>query len=207
MNAIQHHLHRLSASRAALEWARTQDCPNDAWNSCPRGDWLLCLAAKLGVEHRVVVLAACACARLALPFTRDDRPLHAILVTEHLVTGDKTVAVQDMRDAAKDCDDAAGDAACFGDLAAANVAYAAMYATIAALPGNTPKTAAGDAAAAVAEAAADAATSPAEADQARTAMQRACANIVRNKIDEAVIMRLWWEHATRSDREDQPCTH
>jgi hypothetical protein len=75
MNAIQIHLHLLGASQAALEWARSQDCPKGAWNACPRGDWLLCLAVKLRVEYRVVVLAACACARLALPFTRDERHL------------------------------------------------------------------------------------------------------------------------------------
>ena len=160
------------------------------------------------------MLAACAYARLALPFTRDKQPLEAILVTEAWVSGDKTVTVRDVRDAARDCDNAALDAVCFADYAASNTAHAAMYAAIAALPGAAPKGAAGAAAGAVAEAAADAATSQAEGEKARTTMQQACANVVRSKIDEAVIMRAWWKHVTsfaqetsnrlRSDEEDQP---
>jgi hypothetical protein len=126
-------------------------------------------------------------------------------MSEAWVLGDKTVTAQDMRDAAKECDDAAGYAECFAEHAAASAAYAAMYATIAALPGKTPKGAAGDAAAAVADAAADAATSPDDADAARRFVQQTCANIVRSKIDEATVMHLWWEHVTRQDaEEDQP---
>ena len=87
MNAIQYHLNRLKPCKPALKWARTQDNPLDAWIACPRGDWLLWLAMKLGVEHRVVVQAACACARLALPFSVDERPLRAILVTERWAPG------------------------------------------------------------------------------------------------------------------------
>ena len=207
MNAIQHHLRRLGATKAVLQWARTQDNPNEAWHACTRGDWLLCLAVKLGVEHRVVVLAACACARLALPFSQDERPLHAILKTEAWVSGDKKVTVKDVKDAAKECDDAALDAGCYADYAGANVALAAMYATIAAMPGKTPQGAGGAAAEAVAEAAADATVSPAEGEAARTALRLTCANIVRSKIDEDTIMRLWWEHVARSGKEGQPCTH
>ena len=205
MNAIQFHLKRLGAPKSALKWAGTQDSPLEAWRACPRGDWLLCLAVKLGVEHRAVVLAACTCAKLGLPFTKDERPLQAILMTEAWVLGDKTVTAQHMRNAAKECDDAAGYAECFAEHAAASAAYAAMYATIAALPGKTPKGAAGDAAAAAADAAADAATNPADGDAARLFVQQACANIVRSKIDEDAIMRLWWVHAThQSTEEGQP---
>jgi hypothetical protein len=202
MNAIQFHLKRLGACKSALKWARTQDNPLDAWRACPRGDWLLHLAVRLGGEHRAVVLAACTCAKLGLPYTRDERPLQAILMTEAWILGDKTITAQDMRDAAKECDDAAGYAECFAQHAAASAAYAAMYATIAALPGKTPKGAAGDAAAAVAEAAADAAPNRADGDAARVFVQQACANIVRSKIDEDAIMRLWWVHVTGQAAEE-----
>lgn len=37
-----------------------------AWRECPRGDWLLGLAARLGVERPKLVLAATAAARTAL---------------------------------------------------------------------------------------------------------------------------------------------
>jgi hypothetical protein len=198
MNAIQHHLKRLSASKAVLKWARTQDNPLEAWNACPRGDWLLCLAVKLGVEHRVVVLAACACARLALPFSQDERPLRAILVTEGWATRNRRSTSDALKAAGKEADEAAQDAGCYADHAGADVALAAMYAAIAAMPGQTPKGAAAACAEAAAEAAADAATCPKEAEKARTAMRQTCANIVRSKIDEGTIMRLWWEHVRRA---------
>jgi hypothetical protein len=207
MNAMQFHLKRLGACRSVLKWASTQDNPNHAWTTCPRGNWLLCAAVKLGVEHRVVVLAACACARLALPFTDDERPLHAILMTEHWVQGDDDVTVEDMKRVAKECDDAALDAGCYGDHAGPNAAYAAMYAAISALPGQTPQGAADAAASAAVEAAADAAINPTDARLARMLMHRTCAKVVRSHINEDTIMQAWWEHVTHANREDQPCTH
>ena len=35
------------------------------WEGCPRGDWLLGIATRLGVSHRTLVTAAAACARTA----------------------------------------------------------------------------------------------------------------------------------------------
>lgn len=37
------------------------------WNECPRGDWLLAIAERIGVEHTHLVKAAVACARIADP--------------------------------------------------------------------------------------------------------------------------------------------
>jgi hypothetical protein len=207
MNAIQYHLRGLGATKAALKWAGGHDNPLDAWTLCPRGDWLLCLAVKLGVEHRVVVQATCTCARLALPFTRNERPLRTILMTERWVLGNSDVTVDDLKDAGKDCDDAGLEAGCQADYAGANVAYAAMYAAIAALPGDTPKGAAGAAAEAAAQAAAEAALTPDEGDAARDFVRQACANIVRSKIDTNTIMKLWWEHVRRDHRGGRSCTH
>lgn len=36
------------------------------WETCPRGDWLLALASRLGAPQRLLVLAACGCAKPAL---------------------------------------------------------------------------------------------------------------------------------------------
>lgn len=35
------------------------------WNQCPRGDWLLGIAVKLGVEHRLATRAAIGCAKVS----------------------------------------------------------------------------------------------------------------------------------------------
>lgn len=42
------------------------------WDSCPRGDWLLALASRLRAPTRLLVVAACDCARRALEGLPDD---------------------------------------------------------------------------------------------------------------------------------------
>ena len=58
-----------SACLGGLTWARRQPSYAEAWASCPRGDWLLWLAAHLAApgsdERRAVTDAAKRCAALA----------------------------------------------------------------------------------------------------------------------------------------------
>jgi hypothetical protein len=50
-----------------VEWARRFEGDVGAlWQACPRGDWLLALASRLGAPERMLVLAACGCAKPAL---------------------------------------------------------------------------------------------------------------------------------------------
>lgn len=63
-------LTQLGACSEARTWANGKSLAQ-AWQECPRGDWLLWLAAKrIGQPgwptHQAVVLAACACAETAL---------------------------------------------------------------------------------------------------------------------------------------------
>ena len=44
----------------------------ELWNACPRGDWLLWLAARIVPDRKQLVKCACACARLVLPIMGDD---------------------------------------------------------------------------------------------------------------------------------------
>ena len=58
-------INRLNAMHAcseSLEWVGKRVSPRAAWMACPRGDWLLWVAEQLGVDHRLLVLAACDCA-------------------------------------------------------------------------------------------------------------------------------------------------
>ena len=58
-------LHALDASTDAIAWcANTDLSPSKLWRACRRGDWMLCLAFKIGVRHEAIVGAACACARM-----------------------------------------------------------------------------------------------------------------------------------------------
>jgi len=131
----------------ARKWLRqnTDQAPYYLWRTCERGDWLLWLAAKLQIDRKLIVLAACDCAETALIFVPDDetRSRRAIETTRAWCE-DKATLRQVER---------AADAA-----DAADAAYAAVYAASAA-----------DAAAAAARAAAHAAYAADAADAVRAA--------------------------------------
>jgi hypothetical protein len=132
----------VDACGESVDWAAAYPDPSDAWGHCPRGDWLLWAAVELGVAHKLVVLAACDCARTALRYVPggEDRPLLAIETAEAWCRGEATE--KEAREAATDCSidssyaasyaaDAAGlaaDAAC----AAADAPWVATYAVAAA---------------------------------------------------------------------------
>jgi hypothetical protein len=73
-------LRELGACLSAEELTALPESPREAWEQCERGDHLLWVAARVGVDRRVVVLASCACARQAQPHvpTGEDRPQQAI---------------------------------------------------------------------------------------------------------------------------------
>lgn len=78
------------AQHDVVEWARAYGTDWErAWNECPRGDWLLGIAARSGVDKKQIVLAAAACARLALePIDpREERPLRGIEAAESWANG------------------------------------------------------------------------------------------------------------------------
>jgi hypothetical protein len=121
-------LTELDACTEAVTWARDYDTPAAAWAACERGDWMLWLAGRLAEPsrsdaRRPLVLAACACARLALPYVFHDepRPLAAIELAEQWARGGN-VTLRDLRSAA----DAAYAAAYAAAAAAAADAYAAV---------------------------------------------------------------------------------
>jgi hypothetical protein len=87
--------------------------------------------------------------------------------------------------------EAALDAGCYADYAASNSAYAAMYCVKSAIAPGQAKEEAAAVAEAVGEAAADAASSPTERDKARIDMHLACSYIVRNRIDDDLIVSAW----------------
>src|SRR5947208_617208 len=85
-------LSRLCACEDAIAWVEDRTA-EAAWNECPCGDWLLWVAARVGVDRKLVVRAACACARLALPHVPagEGRPLRAIEAAEAWCEGRATI--------------------------------------------------------------------------------------------------------------------
>jgi hypothetical protein len=102
------------ACAEAVAWAKSYDSFAAAWADCPRGDWMLWIAAEVAVpnsdEHRAVVLAACACARLTLKHVErgEKRPLHAIETAERWARQEQGITLEMVRAAAA----AAAAAAC-----------------------------------------------------------------------------------------------
>ena len=125
---------RLQACADALAWARalpSDTSPESAWSACECGDWLMWLLGALhrrgAITRQVLVLAACAAARTALPYLA-GRPaeaasLAAIEAAERWCRGEATIdEVRAARDAAWTVRREAWRAAAY---AAAAAAYAA----------------------------------------------------------------------------------
>ena len=125
------HLRRLGACEDAYRWARGKSGAV-AWRTCKRGDWLLWLAARAEVRRQDLVLAACACARLALKHVPADehRPRIAIETAERWARSDDGVTLGDVR-AAADAADAAAAAAAYAAYAVAAADAAARKTTLA----------------------------------------------------------------------------
>ena len=92
MTEFQEYLVRIGACREARIWAGERTA-QQAWDECDRADWLLWWAATEGVDRKVIVRTACACARLALRFvpTTEKRPLEAIETAERWCDGLATI--------------------------------------------------------------------------------------------------------------------
>jgi len=70
---VRRRLQSIGACDEALEWLADRDL-SAMWQECERADWLLWLAATINIDRRLVVRAACRCAREALPIFEDRRP-------------------------------------------------------------------------------------------------------------------------------------
>ena len=151
---------KLGACSDAVQWADQYPSLQAAWDACEHGDWMLWLMGRTcggigSASRRTLVLAACACARLALPHVPagKERPLQAIETAERWARLERGVTLDMVLAAAR-------AAAAVADAAAAAARAVAAVA---------------DAAAAVADVAdADA------ADAARTEALRTCADVVRS---------------------------
>src|ERR1700678_2589890 len=84
---------QISAYSNCYDYARTISY-KEFWDNSPRGDWLLYFAAKEGsTPHKLIVKAACQCARLSLPYVKQGelRPLQAIETTERWLEDKATI--------------------------------------------------------------------------------------------------------------------
>jgi hypothetical protein len=156
-----------------LTWASTQPSRKAAWARCERGDWMLWIAARLGVDRKLVVAAACACARLALPHVPagEERPRIAIETAEAWCRGEATI--EQVRASASS---AAASASAYS-------AYSAAYSYSASASASSAADAVYSASFASSSASsADAASDFSAADASRTETLRQCADICRRML-------------------------
>jgi hypothetical protein len=192
-------IERYSPCVEALEWLNARRSPYHAWRACERGDWLLWIAARIGIDRRMLVLATCDCAELALVHVPEGetRPSEAIRVARAWVSGDESVSLEDVRSAfvayAADAASAAAYAAASAAYAAdaADAAYAASAASAAAYAASDAASAAY--AAADAADASDAASAAYAADARRDTLAK-CAALVRARIPWSEVKRAMKEN-------------
>jgi len=82
-------LKQLGACAEAVEFASHYDSLEAAWNACENAYWLLWYACRMGVAHKLIVRAACACDRTALKYLPEDehQPRIAIETAERWCDG------------------------------------------------------------------------------------------------------------------------
>src|SRR5690606_8772955 len=100
----------------------------EAWAECPRGDWMLWIAQRVGVDLRTLTRAKALCALTVQHLMKDERSIKACEVALKFADGDAT---REELDAAADAAYAAADAA-YAAADAADAAYAAADAAYAA---------------------------------------------------------------------------
>lgn len=178
-------LDELGACSSAKIWAKGKDLAT-IWTTCDRADWLFWLAGRMEGKRgwptrQEIVLAACECAELALPYVTqgEDRPRIAIETARKWAHGEATLdEVQSAAYAAYAA--ARGSASCAAREAAIHVAYAAAHAAYAAAS-------AANAGAHAAYAAADANAAAETAADADAHLGPRCLAIARERLAPAAL--------------------
>ena len=118
-------LKKIDACEDARVWVRTQKNYKEAWMNCERGDWMLWLAKRLGVDDRKLTHAKYLCANQVRYLMKDERSINALDACLKYVNGE--ISREELNAAA----DAAYAAAYAADAVAAVYAADAAYAVAA----------------------------------------------------------------------------
>lgn len=151
-----------------------------AWKACPRGDWMLWAAQRVGVDLLVLTTAKATCANTVRHLMKDKRSKTAIKVA--LAFGKGKAGRVEL--------DKAADAADAAYAYASAAAYAASAAAYAAYAADADATAYASAAASAAYASAAYAADAADADVAKKENQLKTANICRRILTKEVFKKL-----------------
>ena len=170
---------KLNACDEAIEWAGDRTI-EEIVKDCDRGDWLLWLAKKIGIELQPLTLAKAHCANTVRHLMENERSIKAVDIA--IAFGEGRATMEELNNAA-DAADAAYDAVFY-----AATLYAAYFAD-AAIVGDASYAAyaaATAAAYAAGDAAGDAAYTTA-ASAAKKQNQKETAEICRKYIGQLII--------------------
>lgn len=88
MNAQFKRLFDIEMTEEMFSYCRQFPDLESVWDVCPRGDWLLWIAAERQTNRASLVLAACECARLSLHLNKHPSVLTCIKVAEGWCRGE-----------------------------------------------------------------------------------------------------------------------
>ena len=121
MKTFKEYLKSVNACQPAIDWAGDKPV-EQVVAECHRGDWLLWLAQKCGVELQPLTLAKGHCANTVRHLMDDERSIMAV---------DIAIAFGEGKATREELADAAADAAAYAAAAASAAAYAAAAAAAA----------------------------------------------------------------------------
>lgn len=81
-------IEKFNPCEEALEFRKQYSTFKEAWENCPRGDWMLWIAKKLNVDLRPLTLAKVRCASTVRHLMRDQRSINALDVALKFANGE-----------------------------------------------------------------------------------------------------------------------
>jgi hypothetical protein len=77
-NTEKFSIRRFNPCNDGLTYYKSKSSFEEAWNDCPRGDWMLWIAFKLGVDDRTLTKAKALCANTVRHLMKDKRNTDAL---------------------------------------------------------------------------------------------------------------------------------
>ena len=75
---MKYEIERFNPCFEALEFRKKYKTFRGAWNNCPRGDWMLWIAKRVGIDIRTLTLAKGYCAKTVIHLMTDQRSKDAV---------------------------------------------------------------------------------------------------------------------------------
>src|SRR5690606_23365876 len=95
-------IEKLQACKQAVKFRKQFNTFEDAWEVCDRGDWMLWVAYRIGVDGRKLFLAKGKCAELVIHLMNDERSVAGVKAA--IAYGNGEIGEPELQDAADAAD-------------------------------------------------------------------------------------------------------